>query len=217
MSYWVKEVFYSLQGEGARTGRAAVFCRFTGCNLWSGREQDRHRAVCRFCDTDFRGTDGLRGGRYATADQLADRILAAWSAEVAASVTAGGRPYCVCTGGEPLLQLDSALIAALHARGFDVAVETNGTRPAPPGIDWICVSPKAGAALNLCAGDELKLVYPQPEAPPEAYAGLAFAHFYLQPMAGPALVANTQKAIAYCKVYPGWRLSLQTHKLLGIP
>ena len=217
MSYWVKEVFYSLQGEGARTGRAAVFCRFTGCNLWSGREQDRHRAVCRFCDTDFRGTDGAGGGRYGTADQLADRVLAAWSTEVAASVNAGGRPYCVCTGGEPLLQLDSALIAALHARGFEVAVETNGTRPVPHGIDWICVSPKAGAALRLCAGDELKLVYPQPAAPPEAYAGLAFAHFYLQPMAGPEVAANTQKAIAYCKAHPGWRLSLQTHKLLGIP
>lgn len=217
MSYWVKEVFYSLQGEGARTGRAAVFCRFTGCNLWSGREQDRHRAVCRFCDTDFRGTDGTGGGRYGTADQLADRVLAAWSAEVAARVTASGHPYCVCTGGEPLLQLDSTLIAALHARGFEVAVETNGTRPAPPGIDWVCVSPKAGALLRLCAGDELKLVYPQPEAPPEGYAGLAFAHFYLQPMAGPGLAANTQRAIAYCKAHPGWRLSLQTHKLLGIP
>ncbi|WP_295580820.1 7-carboxy-7-deazaguanine synthase [uncultured Lamprocystis sp.] len=213
MSYQVKEVFYTLQGEGAQTGRAAVFCRFAGCNLWSGREPDRAQAVCTFCDTDFRGTDGLGGGAYPTADRLADRIHAAWTGADAPGV----RPYVVCTGGEPLLQLDTSLIAALHARGFEIACETNGTQPAPPGIDWICVSPKATAPLVLQAGNELKLVYPQPAAPPERFLGLDFQHYFLQPMDGPDLAANTSRAIAYCKAHPRWRLSLQTHKLLGIP
>ena len=213
MTYLVKEVFYTLQGEGAQTGRPAVFCRFSGCNLWSGREPDRATAVCTFCDTDFRGTDGPGGGRYADAGQLADRIRAAWTAAPAPGV----RPYCVCTGGEPLLQLDGALIAALHARGFEIAVETNGSLPAPPGIDWVCVSPKAAAPLVLSAGDELKLVYPQPAAPPERFDGLDYQHFFLQPMDCPDLAANTARAVAYCKAHPRWRLSLQTHKLLGIP
>jgi 7-carboxy-7-deazaguanine synthase len=213
MSYRVKEVFYTLQGEGAQTGRPAVFCRFTGCNLWSGREQDRAKAICTFCDTDFRGIDGPGGGRYATAQALADRVLATWPAVSSPDI----RPYVVCTGGEPLLQLDARLVEALHARGFEIAVETNGTRTAPPGIDWICVSPKASAALRLNAGSELKLVYPQPEALPGRFSGLAFTYFYLQPMDGPDLVANTQRAIAYCMAHPSWRLSVQTHKLLGIP
>ena len=213
MTYLVKEVFYTLQGEGARTGRAAVFCRFAGCNLWSGRAQDRSRAVCTFCDTDFRGTDGVGGGRYPDAARLAARVRAAWPAPA----TPGTIPYVVCTGGEPLLQLDPPLIAALHAQGFEIAVETNGTRTAPPGIDWVCVSPKAAAGLRLLAGQELKLVYPQPDAPPERFTGLAFRHFFLQPMDGPDLAANTARAIAYCKAHPRWRLSLQTHKLLGIP
>ena len=213
MSYSVKEVFYTLQGEGARTGRAAVFCRFAGCNLWSGRARDRARAVCTFCDTDFRGTDGTGGGRYPDAARLAERIGATWPADAAP----GGTPYVVCTGGEPLLQLDSALIEALHARGFEIAVETNGTRAAPAGIDWVCVSPKADARLRLLAGDELKLVYPQPAVPPERFTGLDFRHFFLQPMDGPELAANTALAIAYCKAHPRWRLGLQTHKLLGIP
>jgi 7-carboxy-7-deazaguanine synthase len=213
MTYMVKEVFYTLQGEGAQTGRPAVFCRFAGCNLWSGREQDRAKATCTFCDTDFIGTDGAGGGKYATADLLADRILATWPREAAP----GGRPYCVCTGGEPLLQLDAPLIAALHARGFEVAVETNGTCEAPSGIDWICVSPKSSGALKLRAGNELKLVYPQAGAHPEGFTDLQFAHFFLQPMDGPELAANTEQAIAYCKASPRWRLSLQIHKLLGIP
>ncbi|WP_295391608.1 7-carboxy-7-deazaguanine synthase [uncultured Thiodictyon sp.] len=212
MSYSVKEVFYTLQGEGARTGRAAVFCRFAGCNLWSGRQQDRAAAVCTFCDTDFRGTDGPGGGHFPDAVALAERIQAAWPADAAP----GGTPYVVCTGGEPLLQLDPPLIAALHARGFEIAVETNGTQPAPPGIDWVCVSPKAAAPLRRLAGDELKLVYPQSEAPPERFTGLAFRHFFLQPMDGPQLAANTALAIAYCQAHPRWRLGLQTHKLLGI-
>jgi len=209
-TYSVKEIFYTLQGEGVQAGRPAVFCRFAGCNLWSGREQDRARAVCTFCDTDFRGTRGLGGGRFRSAAALAERIRAAWP-------FADGQPFVVCTGGEPLLQLDAALIAALHSQGFEIAVETNGTRPAPPGIDWLCVSPKAGAPLALTSGDELKLVYPQPEAMPDRFAGLAFRHHLLQPMDGPALAANTRAAIAYCKAHPRWRLSLQTHKLLGIP
>ncbi|BCU08167.1 7-carboxy-7-deazaguanine synthase [Allochromatium tepidum] len=212
MSYWVKESFYSLQGEGAQTGRAAVFCRFAGCNLWSGREQDRDRAICRFCDTDFRGTDGEGGGRYASADALAEHLHALWSVEADAS----GRPYVVCTGGEPLLQLDAPLIDALHRRGFEVAVETNGTRPAPPGLDWICVSPKAGTTTVLMLGDELKLIYPQPGLEPEHFTGLGFRHFFLQPMDGPHRVANTRLAVDYCKAHPRWRLSLQTHKWLGI-
>ena len=217
MSYWVKESFYSLQGEGAQTGRAAVFCRFSGCNLWSGREQDRHRATCRFCDTDFRGTDGVGGGRYRDADALAEHVLALWPT----GADGAARPYVVCTGGEPLLQLDVPLIEALHRRGFEVAVETNGTCPAPPGLDWICVSPKAGAPLRLTAGDELKLVYPQPGLEPEQLiAGLDFRQFFIQPMADPDRsqhLANTRLAVDYCKAHPRWRLSLQTHQWLGIP
>ncbi len=213
MSYSVKEVFYSLQGEGAQTGRPAVFCRFSGCNLWSGREQDRAKATCTFCDTDFRGTDGPGGGDSTDADQLADRIRAAWTGATGPGVS----PYVVCTGGEPLLQLDTPLITALHARHFEIAVETNGTCPAPPGIDWICVSPKSTADLQLRAGNELKLIYPQEDAPPERFTGLDFRHFFLQPMDGPDLAANTARAVAYCLANPRWRLSLQTHKLLGIP
>ena len=213
MSYAVKEMYYTLQGEGAHAGRAAVFCRFAGCNLWTGREQDRGGAVCTFCDTDFVGTDGPGGGRFATAAALADAVASLWPADAA------GERYVVCTGGEPLLQLDTPLIEALHARGFAVGVETNGTQPAPAGLDWICVSPKAGAPLVLTAGDELKLVYPQrePEAQPERFADLGFRHFFLQPMDGPERAANTAAAVAYCLAHPRWRMSLQTHKLLGIP
>ena len=208
--YAVKEVFLTLQGEGVHAGRAAVFCRFAGCNLWSGREQDRARAVCRFCDTDFVGTDGAGGGVFAGADTMAAAIAASWGA---------GREgrFVVLTGGEPLLQVDPALIAALHAEDFTIAIETNGTLPAPPGIDWVCVSPKAAAKLVLDHGDELKLVYPQPEAPPERFAGLAFRHFLLQPMDGPARARHTEAAIAYIQAHPRWRLSLQTHKFIGIP
>lgn len=213
MSYSVKELFYALQGEGAHAGRPAVFCRFAGCNLWSGREQDRRHAVCTFCDTDFRGLDGPGGGRYADAEALARRIADAWTGARAPGV----RPYAVCTGGEPLLQVDAALIDALHNQGFEIAVETNGTQSAPPGIDWICVSPKARAPLRLRRGDELKLVYPQPDAPPERFESLDFQRFYLQPMDGPQLAEHTAQAIAYCQAHPRWRLSLQTHKLLGIP
>ena len=211
MAYSVKEIFYTLQGEGAQTGRPAVFCRFAGCNLWSGREADRASAVCTFCDTDFVDTDGPGGGRFATADALATAVAAAWPAG------AGGIPFVVCTGGEPLLQLDAELVSALHRRGFEIAVETNGTRPPPPGLDWICVSPKAGAELVVCAGDELKLVYPQTGAEPERFEPLAFRHFFLQPMDGPARERNTDAALRYCLAHPRWRLSLQTHKLLGIP
>jgi len=209
MSYAVKEIFATLQGEGRQAGRVAVFCRFAGCNLWSGREADRGRAVCQFCDTDFVGLDGTGGGRYRSAGDLADAITAAWP---------GGRDhrFVVLTGGEPLLQVDAALIAALHAAGFRIAVETNGTRSPPPGIDWLCVSPKAGAALAMTAGDELKLVFPQPGAEPERFAGLAFAHFLLQPMDGPAREANTAAAIAYCLAHPQWALGVQTHKVLGL-
>ncbi len=214
MSYVVKELFYTLQGEGAHSGRPAVFCRFAGCNLWSGREADRARAVCRFCDTDFVGIDGPDGGKFATPDALAAAVAARWPAEAPRA-----RPYVVCTGGEPLLQLDQPLISALHVRGFEVAVETNGTLAAPPGLDWICVSPKADAALKLTQGDELKLVYPQPEpeAQPACFVGLAFQYFFLQPLDGPDRDAHTQAAIAYCLAHPQWRLSLQTHKWLGIP
>lgn len=211
MTYSVKEIFYTLQGEGARAGRPSVFCRFAGCNLWSGREEDRASAVCRFCDTDFVGMDGAGGGRFADADALATAIAARWPAG------AGGAPYVVCTGGEPLLQLDAALCDALHARGFEVAVETNGTIEPPRGLDWICVSPKAGAELVLSHGDELKLVYPQEGAEPARFESLAFDHFFLQPMDGLARAANTRRAIAHCLAHPRWRLSLQTHKLLGIP
>ena len=206
MSYAVKEIFATLQGEGAQAGRAAVFCRFAGCNLWSGREEDRATAVCQFCDTDFVGADA---GKFESADALADAVLAEWPAGDA-------HRFVVVTGGEPLLQLDAALIAALHARGFEIAVETNGTLAAPEGLDWICVSPKAGAALVQRSGHELKLVYPQPELLPEAVAGLAFRHFLLQPMDGPRQRENTAAAIAYCQANPQWRLSVQTHKVVGI-
>ncbi len=209
MSYAVKEIFLTLQGEGAQAGRVSVFCRFAGCNLWSGREADRAEAECRFCDTDFVGTDGTDGGRYETADALADAIARIWGAET------GGR-YVVLTGGEPLLQVDEAFIAALHARGFQIGLETNGTLEPPAGIDWVCVSPKAGTELKARTGDELKLVYPQPDAPPDAFVGLAFKRFSLQPMDGPALADNTEKAVAYCLAHPQWRLSVQTHKVLGI-
>jgi 7-carboxy-7-deazaguanine synthase len=212
MSYAVKELFYTLQGEGANAGRPAVFCRFAGCNLWSGREADRATAVCRFCDTEFVGTDGPGGGKFASAEQLAAAVAATWP-----HTDPAGRPLVVCTGGEPLLQLDGPLIHALHAVGFEVAVETNGTLPRPAGLDWICVSPKAEAELTLTSGDELKLVYPQEGAPPERYAGLDFREFFLQPMDGPDREANTRAALAYCLAHPRWRLSLQTHKLLGIP
>lgn len=210
MSYAVKEIFLTLQGEGGQAGRAAVFCRFSGCNLWSGREQDRAGAVCNFCDTDFVGMDGPGGGRFATADQLATAVEAAWTGGPAGRLV-------VCTGGEPLLQLDSAAIAALHARGFEIAVETNGTLPAPPGIDWVCVSPKAQAPLAQTRGQELKLVFPQPGVDPARFEGLAFERFLLQPMDGPDRAQNTRAAIAYCLAHPRWRLSVQTHKYLGIP
>ncbi|MEO7711773.1 MAG: 7-carboxy-7-deazaguanine synthase [Gemmatimonadaceae bacterium] len=219
MPYVVRELFYTLQGEGQNAGRPAVFCRFSGCNLWTGREADRHRAVCQFCDTDFIGV-GPDGGRFADSASLADAVLSRWPSVDAGRAT-GGRPLVVCTGGEPLLQLDAPAIDALHARGFDVAVETNGTQPAPAGIDHICVSPKAGAPLVLTRGDELKIVYPQehPDAQPHRFAALPFAVFYLQPMdVGDEAVtrANTERALAYCLAHPQWRLSLQTHKLLAI-
>lgn len=208
--YQVKEIFYTLQGEGFHAGRPAVFCRFAGCNLWSGREHGRARAVCRFCDTDFVGI-GPDGGQYGSADDLAAAVAACWPG--------GGAPFVVCTGGEPALQLDTAAVAALHGRGFRVAIETNGTRTLPAGIDWICVSPKAGTTLAVTAGDELKLVYPQPGAPPERYEHLAFGSFRLQPLDDPdpdATAANTQAAIGYCLAHPRWSLSLQTHKLIGV-
>lgn len=212
MTYTVRETYYTLQGEGARAGRAAVFLRFAGCNLWSGRERDRATAVCRFCDTEFVGTGGPGGGKFASAGALAAAVSACWPAE------AGGRPYVVCTGGEPLLQLDDAAIAALHAAGFEIGVETNGTLPAPPGIDWLCVSPKAAAPLAQTSGDELKLVYPQAEAEaqPERFRELAFRHFFLQPLDDAEQPAHVQAAIDYCLAHPQWRLSLQTHKIVGI-
>jgi 7-carboxy-7-deazaguanine synthase len=212
VAYRIKEIFYTLQGEGAQAGRPAVFCRFASCNLWTGRERDRHRAICQFCDTDFVGTNGPDGGVFRTADGLAAAVDVRWPAEP----DDAGRRYVVCTGGEPLLQLDAAAVTALHRRGFEVAIETNGTFPAPAGIDWICVSPKAGADLRLVAGDELKLVYPQPGAEPERFEALGFTNFLLQPMDGPDLAANTRAAVEYCLAHPRWRLSLQTHKLLGI-
>jgi 7-carboxy-7-deazaguanine synthase (Cx14CxxC type) len=211
MSYSVKEIFYTLQGEGGNTGRPAVFCRFAGCNLWSGREEDREEAICQFCDTDFVGTDGEGGGRFRRAFELAAAVQNAWP-----DMTQG-RPLVVCTGGEPLLQVDEELVQALHEAGFEIAVETNGTREAPSGIDWICVSPKAGADLVLKSGNELKLVYPQQGAEPEQFEGLEFEQFFLQPMDGPARELNTDLAVDYCLKHPRWRLSLQTHKLLGIP
>ncbi len=210
MTYSVKEIFTTLQGEGINAGRVAVFCRFAGCNLWSGREQDRAHAQCRFCDTDFVGTDGTAGGKYESADELAATIAAGWPTHV------GGAPLVVLTGGEPLLQVDEALIAALHARHFEVAVETNGTVLAPPGLDWICVSPKAGAALVQRSGHELKVVVPQPGLDWRAFVGLDFKHFLLQPMDGPQLRENTRLAIEWCLADPRWRLSVQTHKVLGI-
>jgi 7-carboxy-7-deazaguanine synthase (Cx14CxxC type) len=210
MTYTLKEIFYTLQGEGAQSGRAAVFCRFAGCNLWSGRAQDRASAVCNFCDTDFVGTNGPGGGKFASPQALADAVRAQWPGG------AGGRRYVVCTGGEPLLQLDAAAIEALHAAGFEVAVETNGTQPAPPGLDWICVSPKSTAPLVLTRGDELKLVFPQADAPPEQFEHLDFRHFFLQPMDGPMRDDATRRAVAYCMAHPQWRLGLQSHKVVGI-
>jgi 7-carboxy-7-deazaguanine synthase (Cx14CxxC type) len=210
MAYSVKEIFYTLQGEGANTGRPAVFCRFTGCNLWTGREEDRHKAVCTFCDTDFVGTDGVGGGRFKTAQELARKVREAWP-------KAQGKPMVVCTGGEPLLQLDAPLIEAFHAEGLEIAVETNGTVAAPVGLDHICVSPKSNAALVQTWGHELKLVFPQRDAMPDRFEGLAFECFYLQPMDGPAQQANTAAALQYCLEHPQWRLSLQTHKILSIP
>lgn len=211
--YSVKEIFLTLQGEGAQTGRAAVFCRFAGCNLWSGHEKDRTGAVCDFCDTDFVGTDGIGGGKFSTAFELAKAVADKWNVEENLKAI----PYVVCTGGEPLLQLDDELIEAFHSFGFEVAIETNGTRPAPEGVDWICVSPKADAGIVITKGDELKLVYPQPKAMPERFENLKFQHFFLQPMDGADREKNTALAIEYCLKHPQWRLSLQTHKLIGIP
>lgn len=211
MKYKVKEIYYTLQGEGAHAGRPAVFCRFTGCNLWSGREEDRSKAICQFCDTDFWGTDGENGGKY-TAQELVDKIATLWEAGLDQ-----GTPYVVCTGGEPLLQLDEALVKTFHQKGFEIAIETNGTKLPPEGIDWICVSPKAGAELVLEKGNELKLVFPQLGAEPELFTHLDFEHFYLQPMDGDYTEKNTQLAIQYCLQNPQWRLSIQTHKLLNIP
>ena len=215
VTYSVKECFYTLQGEGAQTGRAAVFLRFAGCNLWSGLERDRGHAVCKFCDTDFVGVDGEGGGKFATAEAVAEHVAARWGGGLPGGSPAV--PYVVCTGGEPLLQLDDELIAALQARGFEVAVETNGTVVAPASLDWVCVSPKSTAELKQTSGDELKLVYPQADAMPERFAGLNFRNFFLQPMDGPQREANTAACIAYCLEHPQWRLSLQTHKVTGIP
>ena len=235
MSYAVKEIYYTLQGEGHHTGRPAVFLRFAGCNLWSGREEDRESAVCRFCDTDFFGTDGPGGGTFASAGELADRVLSVWETGVVLAVNGNpvaslslalprssspcnnGHPFVVCTGGEPLLQLNPPLVGALHDRDFEIAVETNGTVVPPPGIDWLCVSPKAGADLVVESGDELKLVFPQTEAMPAQYEHLSFRHFYLQPMDGPELAANTKAVVNFCLKNPGWKVSLQTHKILNIP
>jgi 7-carboxy-7-deazaguanine synthase (Cx14CxxC type) len=210
MTYSVKEIYYTLQGEGAHTGRAAVFLRFAGCNLWSGLERDRGEAVCRFCDTDFVGIDGPGGGKFADAAALARAVFAQWP------VQAKGKPYVVCTGGEPLLQLDREAIEALHDKGFEIGIETNGTLLPPPGIDWICVSPKADAEQRLMRGDELKLIYPQAGAAPERFAGQDFRNFFLQPMDNADRAANTEAATQYCLEHPQWRLSLQTHKLIGI-
>ena len=210
MTYSVKEMFPTLQGEGLQAGCAAVFLRFAGCNLWSGLEKDRASAICQFCDTDFVGVDGTDGGKFASAEALATKASSLWPASSLQN------KLIVCTGGEPLLQLDDKLIAALHAEGFRIAIETNGTIPAPAGIDWICVSPKAGSQLVQLTGDELKLVYPQPAAMPELFESLQFRHFLLQPMDGPDHAENTQKAIEYCMAHPQWRLSVQTHKMIGI-
>lgn len=213
MKYVVKELYYTLQGEGMNVGRSAVFLRFTGCNLWTGLEKDRPKATCQFCDTDFIGTDGPGGGVFTSAAALAAAVARAWPSNGARQV----RRLVVCTGGEPLLQLDEPLVEALHNVGFDVAIETNGTLSAPAGIDWICVSPKAGAELKLLAGNELKLVFPQVGTEPSLYEGLAFEHFLIQPMHGASVAANTDRAVEYCKAHPQWRLSLQTHKILRIP
>jgi 7-carboxy-7-deazaguanine synthase len=209
--YKIKEIFYTLQGEGGHAGRAAVFCRFTGCNLWTGREKDRAKAICQFCDTDFVGMDGENGGKYKTAADVAAKVSAVWGDP------AVGKPYVVCTGGEPALQLDDALVEAFHKVGFEVAIETNGTLPLAKGIDWVCVSPKAGAELNILRGSELKLVFPQKDAEPELFAHLDFDYFYLQPMDGPFQAINTKLALDFCLKNPQWRLSLQTHKILSIP
>jgi len=213
MTYAVKEIFFTLQGEGANTGRPAVFCRFAGCNLWTGREADRVDATCRFCDTDFVGVDGPGGGKFETAADLARAVAAQWPM----NISARARRFVVCTGGEPLLQMDAGIVHALHAQGFEIAIETNGTQAPPDGIDWICVSPKVGAPLVLTSGNELKLVYPQDGGEPERYAALDFEQFFLQPMDGPDRERNTELALAYCLAHPQWRLSIQTHKLLGIP
>ena len=213
MTYAVKEIFFTLQGEGANTGRPAVFCRFAGCNLWTGRETDRADAACQFCDTDFVGTDGPGGGKFASADALARAVAEKWPA----NVSARARKLVVCTGGEPLLQMDAAVVSALHAQDFEIAIETNGTQQPPDDIDWICVSPKVGAPLVLTSGNELKLVYPQPGGEPERFADLDFEQFFLQPMDGPDRERNTELALSYCLSHPQWRLSIQTHKLLGIP
>jgi 7-carboxy-7-deazaguanine synthase (Cx14CxxC type) len=210
MSYSVKEIFYTLQGEGANAGRPAVFCRFAGCNLWSGREEDRSTAVCKFCDTDFVGTDGTQGGKYLMADDLVARIESHWPSPERK------RRFVVLTGGEPMLQIDEALVSSLHARGFEIAVETNGTVKAVAGIDWVCVSPKADSEIVVTQGQELKLVYPQLDALPDRFKHLAFENFYLQPMDGPDRLANSKAAIAYCQQNPQWNLSTQTHKMLGI-
>jgi 7-carboxy-7-deazaguanine synthase len=214
MRYTVKEIYYTLQGEGFHTGRAAVFLRFTGCNLWTGREADRPTAVCRFCDTDFVGTDGPGGGKFDSADSLAQAVAAQWQGNAESN---GTPPFVVCTGGEPLLQLDKVLVDALHFWGFQVAIETNGTKLPPPGIDWVCCSPKIGAEMVLRHGDELKFVFPQSAADPQEYVELDFRHFFLQPMDGPDREKNTELAMQYCRTHPRWRLSLQTHKILGIP
>lgn len=223
MGYRVKEIFYTLQGEGFHSGRAAVFCRLAGCNLWSGREEDREKALCRFCDTDFVGTDGPGGGAYASAEALADAVARAWPGTASpresgqdACATTGVRKFVVVTGGEPLLQLDAPLVAALHATGFEVAIETNGTLPVPAGVDWVCVSPKAGCPLSVRGGGELKLVFPQDGVDPAEFEGLAFTHFYLQPRDGSERERNTRLALAYCLEHPRWLLSLQLHKILGI-
>lgn len=212
MTYTVKEIFYTLQGEGAHAGRPAVFCRFSGCNLWSGREDDRAESACQFCDTDFVGVDGVGGGKFSTVEDLADAI----AAKCPKLPMSREKRYVVCTGGEPLLQLDAALVGALHQRGFEVGVETNGTLAPPPGIDWICVSPKSTAELVVRTGDELKLVYPQLDAQPEDFSNLEFSHFFLQPMDGEDQKDNTKKAVAYCKTHPHWKLSMQIHKILGV-
>ena len=214
MSYTVKEIYYTLQGEGAHTGRPAVFLRFSGCNLWTGRDEDRAKAICRFCDTDFVGINGPGGGKFDSAEELSKVIATNWKSN---AISNGTTPFVVCTGGEPLLQMDEPFIQSLHKHGFQVAIETNGTRLPPPGIDWICCSPKIGAELVMLSGDELKFVYPQFGADPQQFVNLDYQHFFLQPMDGPDKKKNTELAMEYCRTHPRWRLSLQTHKILGIP